>query len=80
MFNWIEPSGPNKVRLPYPEPPAEGNTPSLATFDFAEEIEAITYIRNDNTINNELSNEYVDACYENLKSFWNISKNEFYEV
>lgn len=44
-----------------------------------EEIEAITYIRNDNTINNELSNEYVDACYENLKSFWNISKNEFYE-
>ena len=42
MFNWIEPSGPNKVRLPYPEPPAEGNTPSLATFDFAEEIEAIT--------------------------------------
>ena len=45
-----------------------------------EEIKAVTYINNDNTINNEISNAYIDACYENLKSFWNISRAEFYEI
>lgn len=44
-----------------------------------EEIDAVTYIRNDNTINQPPSNKYIDACYENLKYFWNISKNEIYD-
>ena len=44
-----------------------------------EEIDAITYIRNDNSINHPPSIEYIDACYENLKYFWNISKKEIYE-
>jgi len=32
LFNWIAPSGPNKVRLPYPEPPGDGATISLAVY------------------------------------------------
>jgi len=45
-----------------------------------EEIEAITYIRNDHTIKQKPQEAYIDACYENLKKFWEISKEEIYDI
>ena len=45
-----------------------------------EKIEAITYIRNDNTIKENPKEVYVKACFENLKQFWDISKEEICEI